>query len=49
MLIVVFPFSDLEGRWGMRIESALAIRRVKVRLSCFTGSTMSSHDDRRPD
>lgn len=22
--------SDLEGRWGMRIESALIVRRVKV-------------------
>lgn len=22
--------SDFEGRWGMRIESALAVRRVKV-------------------
>lgn len=25
-----FSISDLEGRWGMRIESALVVRRVKV-------------------
>ena len=24
------PMPDLEGRWGMRIESALVVRRVKV-------------------
>lgn len=25
-----YSISDLEGRWGMRIESALIVRRVKV-------------------
>lgn len=26
-----YYISDLQGKWGMRIESALAVRRVKTR------------------
>lgn len=47
-MMLMVSFSDLENRWGMRIESALAIRRVKVRWSYITG-TVASHDDRHPD
>jgi len=47
-MILMDSFLDLEGRWGMRIESALAVRRVKVRWYYIT-DPMASHGDRPPD
>ena len=28
--LVIFIIKDLDGKWGMRIESALSVRKVKV-------------------
>ena len=32
-IIVNFIIKDLDGKWGMRIESALSVRKVKVSFS----------------
>ena len=29
-IIINFIIKDLDGKWGMRIESALSVRKVKV-------------------
>jgi hypothetical protein len=41
---------DNEGRWGMRIESALAVRRVNVGASChvFEHGCLTDDTDNRP-
>ena len=30
--LTLLLLADLEGQWGVRIESALVVRRIKVRL-----------------
>jgi hypothetical protein len=43
--MLIFFYADNEGRWGMRIESALAVRRVNVGVSCHGFPCLESITD----
>jgi hypothetical protein len=36
-------YADNEGNWGMRIESALAVRRVNVGFLCVTDLNLDAY------